>query len=79
MNEQQLISLVQGRECWYNLQHEDFDNDLVKDKCWKERAREIHAKCKEQSAQYFFAVQKLTDVMRLCDTTTKIMQRLYLL
>jgi hypothetical protein len=24
----------------YNLQHQDYDNNLVKDKCWKEIARE---------------------------------------
>jgi hypothetical protein len=58
MNEEQLMSLVQGRECWYNLRHEDFDNDLVKNKCWKDVEQEIHAKCEEQSAQYFFQYAK---------------------
>jgi hypothetical protein len=79
MNEEQLIILVRRRECWYNLQHENFDNDLVKERCWKDIVQEIHAKCKKQSAQYFFNMHKLTDVMRLCDTTTKIMQLLRLL
>jgi hypothetical protein len=54
MDEEKLTILVQELEGWYNLQHEDFDNDLVKDKCLKEIAREIHAICKEQAAQYYF-------------------------
>jgi len=36
MDEEKLNVLVQELECWYNLQYEDFDNDLVKDRCWKE-------------------------------------------
>jgi hypothetical protein len=35
MDEKKLIILVQGHECFYNLQHKDYDN-LVKDNCWKE-------------------------------------------
>jgi len=30
-----LIILAQGHECLYNLQHKDYDNNLVKDNCWK--------------------------------------------
>jgi hypothetical protein len=37
-----LISLVQRHECLYNLQNKDYDNSLVKDKCWKEKAGELH-------------------------------------
>jgi hypothetical protein len=33
MDEKKLISLVQGHECLYNLLHNDYDNDLVKDNC----------------------------------------------
>ena len=51
MDEEKLTILVQEPEWWYILQHEDFDNDLIKDKLWKKIAREIHAKYKEQVAQ----------------------------
>jgi hypothetical protein len=47
MDEEKLIILVQGRECLYNLQHKDYDNNLVKDNCWKEIAGEVHAQGKE--------------------------------
>jgi hypothetical protein len=40
---------VQGHECLYNLQHKDYDNNLVKDNLWKEIARELHAQRKEQA------------------------------
>jgi hypothetical protein len=40
MDEEKLIILVQGHECLYNLQHNDSDNNLVKDNCWKEIAGE---------------------------------------
>jgi hypothetical protein len=40
MDQEKLIILVQGHECLYNLQHSDFDNNLVKDNCWKETAGE---------------------------------------
>jgi hypothetical protein len=40
MDEEKLIILVQGHECLYNLQHSDYDNNLVKDNCWKEIAGE---------------------------------------
>jgi hypothetical protein len=38
MDEEKLIILVQGHECFYHLQHKDYDNNLVKDNCWKETA-----------------------------------------
>jgi hypothetical protein len=38
MDEEKLIILVQGHECLYNLQHNNYDNSLVKDNCWKEIA-----------------------------------------
>jgi hypothetical protein len=41
MDEEKLIILVQGHECLCNLQHNDCDNNLVKDNCWKEIAREL--------------------------------------
>jgi hypothetical protein len=44
-----LIILVQGHECFYNLQHKDYDNNLVKDSFWKEIAGELHAQDKELS------------------------------
>jgi hypothetical protein len=31
--DEKLIILVQGQECLYNLQHNDYDNNLVKDNC----------------------------------------------
>jgi hypothetical protein len=37
MDEEKLIILVQGQECLYNLQHKDYDNNLIKDNCWKEK------------------------------------------
>jgi hypothetical protein len=40
MDEETLIILVQGHECLYNLKHNDYDNNLVKDNCWKEIAGE---------------------------------------
>ena len=40
MDEVKLIILVQGHECLYNLQHEGYDKNLVKDNCWKEIAGE---------------------------------------
>jgi hypothetical protein len=33
----------------YNLQHKDYDNNLVKDNFWKEIAGELHAQDKELS------------------------------
>jgi hypothetical protein len=49
MDEEKLIILVQGYECLYNLQHKDYDNNLVKDHSWKEIAGELHAQDKELS------------------------------
>ena len=57
MNEEKLIILVQGHECMYNLQHKDYDNNLVKDNCWKEIEGEVHAQGKEQ-ATLFCSLQK---------------------
>jgi hypothetical protein len=37
----------------YNLQHKVYDNNLVKDNCWKEIAGEVHAQDKEQATQYY--------------------------
>jgi hypothetical protein len=58
MDEEKLIVLVQGCECLYNLQHKDYDNNLVKDNCWKEIAGEVHAQGKEKATQYFFHYRK---------------------
>jgi hypothetical protein len=44
-----LIVLVQGHECLYNLQHKDYDNNLVKDNSCKEIAGELNAQDKELS------------------------------
>jgi hypothetical protein len=38
-----------ARTCLYNLQHKDYDNNLVKDSSWKEIAGELHAQDKELS------------------------------
>jgi hypothetical protein len=57
MDEEKLIILVQGHECLYKLQHKDYDNNLVKDSCWKEIA-EVHAQGKEQAIQYFVHYRK---------------------
>jgi hypothetical protein len=47
--DEKLSTLVQGHECLYNLQHQDYDN-LVKDNSWKEIA-ELHAHDKELSGR----------------------------
>jgi hypothetical protein len=52
MDEEKLIILVQEHECLYNLQHKDYDNNLVKDNCWKDIAAELHVQGKEQATQY---------------------------
>jgi 5'(3')-deoxyribonucleotidase len=49
MDKKQLIILVQGHKCLYNLQHKDYDNNLVKDSSWKEIAGELHEQDKELS------------------------------
>jgi hypothetical protein len=49
MHEEKLMILVQGHECLYNLQHKDYDNNLVKDNSWKETAGELHAQDKKLS------------------------------
>jgi hypothetical protein len=49
MEEKKLIILVQGHECLYNLQHKDYDNNLVKDNSWKEIGGELHAQDQELS------------------------------
>jgi hypothetical protein len=49
MDEKKLFILVQEHECLYNLQHKDYDSNLVKDSSWKETAGEIHAQDKELS------------------------------
>jgi hypothetical protein len=40
IDEEKLIILVQGHVCLCSLQHNDYDNNLVKDNCWKEIAGE---------------------------------------
>jgi 5'(3')-deoxyribonucleotidase len=42
MAEEKLIILMQGHECLYNLQHKNYDNDLVKENSWEEIAGELH-------------------------------------
>jgi hypothetical protein len=49
MDEKKLIILVQGRECLYNLQPKDYDNNLVNYSSWKKIAGELHAQDKELS------------------------------
>jgi hypothetical protein len=49
MDEEKLIILVRVRLCLYNLQHKDYDENLVKYNCWNEIAGELHAQDKELS------------------------------
>jgi hypothetical protein len=49
MDGEKLIVLVQGHQCLCKLQHKDYNNNLVKDIYWKERAGELHAQDKELS------------------------------
>jgi hypothetical protein len=49
MDEKKLIILVQGHECLYNLQHKNYNNNLVKYNFQKEIAGEFHAQDKELS------------------------------
>ena len=51
-----------------NLQHKDYDSNLVKDNCWKEIAGEFHAQVRNKPHNILFTTEKLTDGMRLCDT-----------
>ena len=46
-------------EYLYNLQPEDYDNNLVKENSWKEVAGEDHAEGNEQAAQYFVHLAKI--------------------
>jgi hypothetical protein len=43
MDEKKLIILVHRHECLFNLQHKDYDNNLVKDNRRKEIAVELYA------------------------------------
>ena len=49
-----------GARTWmlYNLQHKDYDRNLVKDNCWKEIAGEVQSQDKEQATQYFVHYRK---------------------
>jgi hypothetical protein len=47
MDEEKLIILVQGHEYLYNLQHNDYDNNLVKDNYCKEKAGEWQSRVRE--------------------------------
>jgi hypothetical protein len=49
MDEKELIILVQGLECLYNLYHKDYENNLAKDNFWKEIAGILHEQDKELS------------------------------
>jgi hypothetical protein len=49
MDEEKLIILMQEHEHLYNLQHKDYDNNLLKDSSWKEIAGELNAQDKELS------------------------------
>jgi len=79
MDEEKLTILIQEPECWYNFQHEDFDNGLLKESVGKREHEKFTQNVKNKLHNIIFTIQKLTDVMRLCDITTKIMLRLYLL
>jgi hypothetical protein len=49
MDGERLIVLVQGQECLCNLQHKDYDKNLVKDHFGKEIVGELHVQDKELS------------------------------
>jgi hypothetical protein len=53
----------------YNLQHKYYNNNLVKDNCWKEITGEVRAQSKEHATHYFVHYRKRTDCMCLCGTT----------
>jgi hypothetical protein len=58
MDEEKNIILSPEHECFYNLQHKDYENNLVKDNCWKETAGKVHSQGKEQATQYFVHYRK---------------------
>ncbi|VEN45086.1 unnamed protein product, partial [Callosobruchus maculatus] len=48
-NEDCLIIYVQEHECLYDLKHKDYDNNLVKDKIWREIANNLKNKFRNQN------------------------------
>jgi hypothetical protein len=58
LDEEKNIILLQEHEFFYNLQHKDYDNNLVKDNFWKEITGQGHAQGKEQATQYFVHYRK---------------------
>jgi hypothetical protein len=63
MDEEKLIVVVQEYECLYNLEHRDYDNNLIKENSWKEIAEELHTKGKKQLSQYN-KQQHITNVLK---------------
>ena len=43
MDEEKWTILVQERESLYNLENKDYENNLVKDNCWKQIDGKVHA------------------------------------
>jgi hypothetical protein len=70
--DKKLIVLVQGRECFYNLQHKDYDNNLVKDKCCKETAGELHAPDKELSRRTQHCWKMAGEQHGMCESALKL-------
>lgn len=55
MMEKELITLVQQHKCLYDLQHNDYDNNQIKDSVWKEIASKlcISGKFQWKNAAFF--------------------------
>jgi hypothetical protein len=52
MDGERLIVLVQGHECLCNLQHKDYDNNLVKDDSRKDIAAELMHKIRNLAERH---------------------------
>jgi hypothetical protein len=51
VDEKKLIIWVQGHRSLYNLEHKDYDNNLVKDSSWKEIAGELPQHCQRMAGE----------------------------
>jgi hypothetical protein len=71
MDEEKLIILVQGHECLYNLQHKDYDNNLVKGNPWKEIAGELHAQDNELSQRTQHCRRMAGEQHGMCESAFK--------
>jgi hypothetical protein len=72
MDEEKLIILVQGQECLCNLQHKDYDNNLVKCSSWKEIAGELHTQDKELSRRTQHCRRMAGERHGMCESVFKV-------